>query len=201
MNLSGYCPPKTAYPEAIITLEEFIPLFEHFLIEDYHPKIHSGINQAPIERWIGNEFLPQLPTSLEQLDLLLLTVVKPRKVRRDGIHFQNLIYIEPTLAAYVGESVIIRYDPRDLAEIRVYHNNSFLCRAICQELAGEIVSLKDIIRARQKRKRELRKTIAERKSLMDTLLEKPKRDTIQKPTIKPEKNPPKKHRLKLYKND
>ena len=201
MNLSGYCPPKTAYPEAIITLEEFIPLFEHFLIEDYHPKIHSGINQAPIERWIGNEFSPQLPTSLEQLDLLLLTVVKPRKVRRDGIHFQNLIYIEPTLAAYVGESVIIRYDPRDLAEIRVYHNNTFLCRAICQELAGEIVSLKDIIRARQKRKRELRKTIAERKSLMDTLLEKPKRDTIQKPTIKPEKNPPKKHRLKLYKND
>jgi len=29
--------------------------------------------------------------------------------------------MEPTLAAYVGASVTIRYDPRDLAEIRVFH--------------------------------------------------------------------------------
>ena len=201
MNLSGYCPPKTAYPEATMTLEQFTPLFEQFLVDDYHNKIHSSINQTPIERWIGKGFLPQLPVSLEKLDLLLLTVVRPRKVRRDGIHFQNLIYIEPTLAAYVGESVIIRYDPRDLAEVRVYHNNAFLCRAICQELAGETVSLKDIIRARQKRKRELRKTIAERKSLMDTLLEKPKREASQKAATKTKKNTSKKHGLKLYKND
>ena len=96
---------------------------------------------------IGKGFLPQQPDSLEQLDLLLLTVVKPRKVRRDGIHFQNFAYIEPTLAAYVGESVSIRYDPRDLAEIRVYYNNAFLCRAICQELADKTISLKEIIKA------------------------------------------------------
>jgi len=57
---------------------------------------------------------------LDRLDLLLLTVAKPRKVHPDGIRFQGLRYLDPVLAAYAGESVIIRYDPRDLAEIRVF---------------------------------------------------------------------------------
>lgn len=203
MNLRGYTPPKTPYPDATMTLEEFIPLFEHFLIHEYHQRIHSETKVTPIKRWIGEGFLPQLPESLEQLDLLLLTVVKPRKVRRDGIHFQNFRYIEPTLAAYVGEAVHIRYDPRDLAEIRVYHGNAFLCRAICQELADQTISLKEVIRARQQRKRELRKTIAERKSLMDTILQQPKTKTdtkLQKLT-KSKKPHEKKHNLKLYQND
>ena len=45
-------------------------------------------------------------------------MAKSRKVHPDGIHFQSLRYLDLTLAAYVGESVIIRYDPRDMAEIR-----------------------------------------------------------------------------------
>lgn len=204
MNLSGYTPPKTTYPKATFTLEEFTPLFEHFLLENYHKRIHSTIGEPPLDRWYNKGFLPNLPESLEQLDLLLLTVVKSRKVRRDGIHFQNFAYIEPTLAAYVGESVSIRYDPRDLAEIRVYHNNSFICRAICQELADKTISLKEIIKARQKRKRDLRKTIAQRKSLMDTLLETPTKNAL--PISKQKKrevstNQDKKPKLKLYYND
>ena len=78
-----------------------------------------------------------MPDSLEQLDLLLLTVVQARRVRQDGIHFHGNCYFDLTLAAYVGEDVTIRYDPRDIAEVRVYHNSKFLCRAICQELAGK----------------------------------------------------------------
>lgn len=76
-----------------------------------------------------------MPDSLEQLDLLLLTVARPRKIHPDGVHFQGLRYLDLVLAAYVGESVTIRYDPRDLAEIRVFHNEKFLCRAICPEVA------------------------------------------------------------------
>jgi putative transposase len=71
-----------------------------------------------------------MPDSLEQLDLLLLTVAKPRKIHPDGIHFQGLRYLDPVLAAYVGDTVIIRYDPRDMAEIRVFTGTGFLCRAI-----------------------------------------------------------------------
>jgi putative transposase len=53
-----------------------------------------------------------MPESLEQLDLLLMQEVRARKVRRDGIHFQGLRYLSLILAAYVGEDVTIRYDPR-----------------------------------------------------------------------------------------
>jgi len=101
---------------------------------------------------------------------LLLTVAKPRRVHQDGIHFQGFRYIDLTLAAYVGEDVTIRYDPRDVAELRVYFGESFLCRAINPELAGETVALKDIIRARNRRRRELRTTLAEREATVEALL-------------------------------
>jgi putative transposase len=125
-----------------------------------------------------------MPESLEQLDLLLLTVAKPRQVHQDGIRFQALRYIDATLAAYVGESVTIRYDPRDMAEIRVYHKDRFLCRAVCQELAGETVSLKEIARARNHRKRELQKIITARRSLVDQVLAPPSVSALS-PELRP----------------
>ena len=45
-----------------------------------------------------------MPDSLEQLDLLLVTVAKLRKIHSDGIHFQGLRYPDPVLAVYVGET-------------------------------------------------------------------------------------------------
>ena len=204
MDLPGYAPPSTPSLVGTLTLEGFTLLFEKFIVEEYHQRVHSSIGMTPLERWISNGFLPQLPESLEQLDVLLLTITRPRKVHRDGIHFQNFLYIEPTLAAYVGEEITIRYDPRDLAEIRVYYENSFLCRAICQELAGQTITLKEIIKARQRRKRELRETIAKRKSLLDTILERPQEIAYQnsKPESKNEnKTQPPRHNLKLYEND
>ena len=159
--------------------------------------------EPPIDRWSSKGFLPQLPESLEKLDLLLLAVAKPRKVHQDGIYFQNLRYIDPVLAAYVGESIVIRYDPRDVAEIRVFYQNKFLCRAICQELAGEVISLKDITRARNQRKKELKEVIAKRRSLVDQLLN-------NQSTVTDESNSPtteraivitKVKKLKLYDND
>ena len=62
---------------------------------------------------------------LEHLDLLLLTVAKTRKIQPDGVRFQGMRYIDPTLAAYVGETVLLRYDPRDLAEVRLFHQGQF----------------------------------------------------------------------------
>ena len=103
-----------------------------------------------------------MPESLEDLDLLLVRHAKPRVVRRDGIRFQGLRYSHTTLAAYVGDPVTIRYDPRDMSEIRVFHPNQFLCRAVSEEHAGEVVTLKDIEAARRAHRRFLRTTINER---------------------------------------
>ena len=90
------------------------------------------------------------------LDLLLVMVAAPRVVHRDGIRFQGLRYLDPTLAPYVGEPVTIRYDPRDLGEIRVFHRNRFLCRAISTAYAGDALTLADIQTARAAHRRALR---------------------------------------------
>ena len=130
-----------------------------------------------------------MPASLEALDLLLLTVVRPRQVGRDGIRFQALRYIAPTLAAFVGEAVTIRYDPADMAEIRVFQSDRFLCHAICQELAGETVSFKEITTARVKRRRVLGATIRARRSLVEQILAPPQ--TVPEPvTAKPAASKP-----------
>src|SRR6267378_2294114 len=148
-------PPRLSLPELDAAIGEY------FLgIHNNRPHRETGI--APLQAWRGQGWLPRMPDSLEDLDLLLLMVAKSRMVRRDGVHFQGLRYLDPTLAAYVGEPVTIRYDPRDLAEIRVFHRNRFICRAINPEHAGRTVTLKDIQTARARQRRAIRNTINER---------------------------------------
>ena len=142
-----------------LTLSDFKARLHDFMLDTYLPRPQKDLGTDPKSRWEASGFLPNMPTSLEQLDLLLLTAAKTRRVRRDGIHFHNMRYIDTNLAAYIGEDVVIRYDPRDMAEIRVFYEGQFVCRAFCQELTGQEVSLKEIMRARRARKRELRKTL------------------------------------------
>jgi putative transposase len=110
-----------------------------------------------------------MPDTLEALDLLLVMVAVPRVVHRDGIHFSSLRYLDPILAEHVGRSVTIRYDPRDISEIRVFLNDRFLCRAISPQHASETITLKDIQAARTRRRRELRDQLNRRRSLVDAL--------------------------------
>jgi putative transposase len=146
-------------------------LLREFFLGVYHQRVHGETKVAPAQRWEKDAFLPRMPESLEQLDLLLLTVAKARKVRTDGIHFLGQRYIDPTLAAYVGESVTLRYDPRDVAEIRVFHQQRFLCRAICPELAGTTIPIREIVRARNKHRHDLQATVRDRRRTVDELLE------------------------------
>jgi putative transposase len=168
--LPGYSPPGQKAGKASLTLPELEARFQDFLLGVYHAREHGETRARPQERWNQGGFLPRLPESLEQLDLLLLTVPTARKVHSDGIRFQGMRYVDPLLAAYVGESVLLRYDPRDMAELRVFHEGRFLCRAICPELAGQTIALAEILKARRGRKRELRETIRDRRKLVDGLL-------------------------------
>ena len=160
-----------------------------------------------MDRWTAGGWLPRMPESLEVLDLLLLTVAKPRKVHRDGIHCHGLRYLDLTLAAYVGEQVTVRYDPRDLAEIRLYHHGTFLCRAVAPDLAAATISLKDLQNARARRRRELRSQLTERRSLADQLthpvVEPVPADAPLTPRGTVPAPPPSKPRpaLKLYRED
>jgi putative transposase len=170
-KLPGYAPEREPIKKPKLTLVDFDAHFNDFLLNEYNLRVQKDMDSAPQVRWEADRFLPQMPESLEQLDLLLLTVATTRRVHRDGIYFQRLRYMDLALAAYIGEDVVIRYDPRDMAEIRIYHRNAFLCRAVCQELADKIISLEEIIRARNRRRRALRGTIKERSALIQAYLE------------------------------
>src|SRR6266487_1998429 len=151
----GYAPKGSTGVKATLTLPAFEQHFRTWLLEDYHHRVHEETKCKPQERWEAGGFVPRLPDSLEQLDLLLLTVAKTRRVQQDGIRFQGYRYMDPTLAGYVKEEVVIRYDSADLAVIRVFHQEHFVCRAICQELAGQTVSLKEIEKARTLRRKQV----------------------------------------------
>lgn len=136
----------------------------------YHQRPHTETHQPPQQAWIGDGWLPRTTDTLEALDLLLVMVAKPRVVHRDGVHFQGLRYLDPTLAAYVGQPVTIRYDPRDLGEIRVFHRDRFLCRAISPEHAGEPITLKDIQTARAAHRKALRGQLRQRATAVTEFL-------------------------------
>lgn len=153
-----------------LTLADLDAAIGGYLVGTHNARVHSQTGIAPISCWLGDGWLARMPDSLEDLDLLLVMVAKARIVRRDGIHFQGLRYIDPALAPYVGEPVTVRYDPRDVTEIRVFHRNRFFCRAVSPEHAGETVTLKDIQTARIAHRRSLRTQINERISRVEDFL-------------------------------
>ena len=55
------------------------------------PASPGGNQGGPLARWEAGEFLPQMPESLSQLDLLLLHVAKKRRVQQDGIHSELVV--------------------------------------------------------------------------------------------------------------
>lgn len=115
-------------------------------------------------------------------------VAAPRVVHRDGIRFQELRYIDPTLAPYVGQGVTIRYDPSDVTEVRVFHQGRFLCRAISPQQAGQAISLKDIQAARTAHLRALRAEINVRRAAVAEYLPRsaPEAAQVSRPAAAPD---------------
>ena len=177
-DLEGYT--RRGRRKPTLTLGQLEERFRTFLIEVYSRTPVAEAELSPSALWERGGFLPRMPDSLEQLDLLLIEEVRSRRIRRDGIHFQGFRYLSLTLAAYVGEDITIRYDPRDMAEIRVFHKDRFLCRAICAELAGETVPFRDIIRVRNSRRKHLRKVLEEKQKTVEVLLQLKRGETIVK---------------------
>jgi len=182
----------------VLTLSAFETHLRRWLLDQYHQETHRETGMVPVTHWASGGFLPQLPECLEQLDLLLLTVPRTRRVQQDGIHVHGLRYLSPTLAAYVREEVLIRYDPADLAEIRVFHADRFLSRAICAELADEVISLKDLVAARNQRRRALKEQLAVRTALVETLLAVRRDEVGGAPELLPAPRPERPTALKRY---
>jgi putative transposase len=82
-----------------------------------------------------------------------------------AIRFQGYRYFDINLSGYVTEEVT--NDPRDLPEVLVYADNTLICRAVCYELSDKKVSLKDVVWARNARRKELRENLKDRLEIAD----------------------------------
>lgn len=205
-HLPGHIPHGTngsPISPPTLSLEQLDAIIEQFIITEYHQRPHSETGETPSYRWGASGFIPRSPAHPEDLDLLLLAAATTRKVQRDGIQFASTRYISPILAAYVGERVTVRFNPRDVGEIRVYHDETFLCRAIAPELAADSVSLHQLQAARQQRRRDLTQQLRQRRSLADAL---PDDNRYLPPettpvTTAPPEDPAPRHRLRRYETD
>lgn len=207
-HLSGFIPHGTGgspVSDPTLTLHQLDDVLERFIVDEYNERPHSATGATPHARWLSDSFIPRMPAHPEDLDPLLLTAATTRRVQRDGIRFASTRYISPVLAAYVGEDVTVRYDPRDLGEVRVFHDNTFLCRAIAPERSSETVSLADLQAARNRQRRALKQQLRELTTHASSLPE----DTRYRPEVSPVPEsapdhttpPPARHGLRTYVND
>jgi hypothetical protein len=111
-ELPGHLVHGKPASEPALTLPQLDAALGQWITTVYYQRPHSETGQPPQRAWTADGWLPRTPDTLEDLDLLLVMVATPRVVHRAGIRFQGLRYLDPTLAAYVGEPVTIRYDPR-----------------------------------------------------------------------------------------
>jgi putative transposase len=183
-----------AETEACLTLLQLEQLLVRYLVDHYNPAIDARLgDQSRIGRWEAGR-IAQLPLLGErELDLCLMRRDR-RSVYRSGyLQFANLTYQGEHLAAYEGESVMMRYDPRDITTIFIYEvkesKEVFLTRAHAQGWETETLSYAEA-QALSQRKREAGKAISNRAMLeevrdRDRRVKQVQRQQRQKPDAVP----------------
>ncbi|MEH2253763.1 Mu transposase C-terminal domain-containing protein [Nostoc sp.] len=165
--------PKDAEKDARLTLRELEQLLIRYIVDRYNQSIDARMgDQTRFERWEAG--LPTVPVPIPERDLDICLMKQSRRtVQRGGcLQFQNLMYRGEYLAGYAGETVNLRFDPRDITTILVYRqeNNQevFLTRAHAQGLETEQLAL-DEAEAASRRLRTAGKTISNQSLLQEVV--------------------------------
>jgi putative transposase len=149
--------------EACITLEDLERLLVRYIVDNYNQKPDPRIgNQSRIARWEAGRIVQPALISERELDILLMRQDRRRVYRGGYIKFANLVYRGELLAGYAGESVVIRYNPRDITFLLIYRQRGgqdvFLARAYAQYMDNENLTLteaKDISKRLRKSSKEI----------------------------------------------
>ncbi len=111
-------------------MEAFASMFEVWLEEDYHHKIHEGLKKqkeekpTPYDVFISAERYTKAAPPIEYaISMLGAKVI--RLVKNYGIDVNGMEYFNEELSRYVGEKIIVRYTKYD---------DEYVC---CQTLEGE----------------------------------------------------------------
>ena len=161
--------PEEAEKSACLTLRELEQQLVRYLVDNYNQRLDVRMgDQTRFQRWeAGLIANPDIFTERE-LDICLMKQTR-RTVYREGyLRFENLTYRGENLAGYAGETVVLRFDPRDITTIYVYRTEGekevFLTNAHAQDLETETIAL-DEAKASCRRVREAGKTISNRSIL------------------------------------
>ena len=137
-----------AETEACFTLVQLERLLVRYVVDHYNQRIDARMgDQSRIGRWEAGR-MAQLPLLGErELDICLMRRDQRTVYRNGYLQFANLTYQGEHLAAYAGETVILRYDPRDITTIWIYQlqesKEVFLTRAHAQGLETEILGYQE----------------------------------------------------------
>ncbi|MBD1996139.1 Mu transposase C-terminal domain-containing protein [Leptolyngbya sp. FACHB-541] len=113
--------PKEAEKEACLTLRELEQLFVAYIVNRYNRGLDARMkNQTRTERWEAGLFRKPTEIPERQLDICLMKQTRRTIYRGGYIQFENWIYQNDDLAAYAGETVVIRYNPGDITTVLVY---------------------------------------------------------------------------------
>ena len=147
-----------AESEASLTLMQLERLLVRYLVDNYNQRIDARMgDQSRIGRWEAGR-IAQLPLRGErELDNCLMRRENRRVYRQGYLQFASLSYAGEHLAAYEGETVIIRYAPRDITTIWVYQQQEkkeiFLTRAHATGWETESLSHEEARAISQRRRR------------------------------------------------
>lgn len=165
--------PEDAEKDARLTLRELEQLLIRYIVDRYNQSIDARMgDQTRFERWEAG--LPTVPLPIPERDLDICLMKQSRRtVQRGGcLQFQNLMYRGEYLAGYAGETVNLRFDPRDITTILVYRQQKnqevFLTRAHAQGLETEQLAL-DEAEAASRRLRTAGKTISNQSLLQEVV--------------------------------
>jgi putative transposase len=150
-------PAPLSLPQLQTRVREFIDAYN---AEHRHSSLGG---MTPAEKW-STSAAPLEVIEPERLRWMLLAD-QERKVLKDGIHFENAIFIAPELTGIGGKTVEVRYMPHDLRSIEVFTEDGWLCTAYPQDqLTRE--QAEAVIAQRREAAREMgrRKAAASRKA-------------------------------------
>jgi putative transposase len=132
--------------EACLRLEDLERLLVRYIVDRYNQQPDPRVGkESRIGRWEAGRIVQPPLIGERELDVLLMRQDR-RSVYQGGyIRFANLVYRGEYLAGYAGQSVVLRYDPRDISSLLVYRQEGskdvFLTRAHAQHLDAERLSL------------------------------------------------------------
>ena len=151
-TLPGYTtrrlkPHKSAVEaDARLTLEQLEGLLVRYIVDNYNqqPDARTG-KESRMSRWRSGLTATARALEERELDLLLMRQDRRRVYQGGYIRFANLLYKGEYLEGYVGQQVVLRYNPQDITSLYVYRNQGdrdvFLTRAHAQNLETERLSL------------------------------------------------------------